>query len=511
MWASLMAPEIIQSDVAKRDLLETYIKYGFDDEDDLDFYIQQFLGFTIPKHGFCNGHVSPWKFLCDVFFERVNFVFAFGSRNSGKTLIEAIFNHLNALFRQVPVEMLITASANIQTDRAYSYFKTFLEDNPMLYAKLAMEPIQSRTKFQNGSILQIVSGTMKGLNGPHPSKVSIDEVELMDLVTLEQGLSMSMSKRGIRSQNILLSTRKTANGLVSTLLEEQQERQLSVYSYCIWETMEKCTRLCHDDPNYGDCLAWDKCKGKAHDCHGWYPVSDFIQKTSNLSKSMFATEWENKTPSGGMKVYGEHFDEDVHVISMVGGGRFKTFQSIFQEKEIPKHWRRIGGMDFGAHFGFGMIAIEPRYDIWVLFFEYYFDGDRLLGTHASIIKQHPYWRKGLPIFSDPSGKQSILEMRSYGLNCLPAMNDLSEGVDEFKKRLEVSSINGLPKFFVMDSCVEFRREVSLWEHGQLPDGKPDLDTYEEGNDHMLDATRYPVFTYPRMPKSYVKPMTVAGL
>src|SRR2546421_11642665 len=78
--------EIIQSDVAKRDLLETYIKYGFDDEDDLDFYIQQFLGFTIPKHSFCNGHVSPWKFLCDVFFERVNFVFAFGSRNSGKCI-----------------------------------------------------------------------------------------------------------------------------------------------------------------------------------------------------------------------------------------------------------------------------------------------------------------------------------------------------------------------------------------------------------------------------------------
>src|SRR2546421_331864 len=301
--------EIIQSDVAKRDLLETYIKYGFDDEDDLDFYIQQFLGFTIPKHSFCNGHVSPFKFLCDVFFERVNFVFAFGSRNSGKTLIEAIFNHLNALFRQVPVEMLITASANIQTDRAYSYFKTFLEDNPMLYAKLAMEPIQSRTKFQNGSVLQIVSGTMKGLNGPHPTKVSIDEVELMDLITLEQGLSMSMSKR------------------------------------------------------------------------------------------MFSTEWENKTPSGGMKVYGEHFDEDVHVISMVGGGRFRTFQSIFQEKEIPKNWRRIGGMDFGSHFGFGMIAIEPRYDLWVLFYEYYFEGDRLLGTHANIIKQHPYWRKGMPIFS----------------------------------------------------------------------------------------------------------------
>jgi hypothetical protein len=497
-------------ELAKLDLLETYIKYGFDDANDLDFYIQEFLGYTIPKKSFCVGHVSPWKFLCDVYFELTTFTFSFGSRNSGKTLLEALINHLNALFRQVPVEMLITASANIQTDRAYAYFKGFLEENPLLYAKLAMEPIQSRTKFKNGSVLQIVSGTMKGLNGPHPTKVSIDEVELMDMVTLEQGLSMAMSKKGVRAQNMLLSTRKTANGTVNTLLEEQHERQLDIYSFCIWETLEQCTRLCHDDPTFGNCLAWNTCKGKAHECQGWYPIDDFINKTANLSKTMFATEWENKTPSGGAKVYGEYYDEEVHVLSMMGGGRFRTFQSIFQEKDIPKNWRRIGGMDFGANFYHLQIALEPRYDIWIVYYEYFYDKDRLLGTHANIIKNHPYWRKGLPIFSDPSAKQSILEMRGYGLNCLPAMNDLAEGVDEVKKRLEVSAVNGLPKLFIMDTCIELRREMLAWEHGALPDGKPDLDTFEEGNDHGCDSLRYSIFTYPRMPRSYVKPMTVVG-
>lgn len=169
-------------------------------------------------------------------------------------------------------------------------------------------------------------------------------------------------------------------------------------------------------------------------------------------------------------------------------------------------------MDFGSHFAFGMIAIEPRYDIWVLFYEYYFHGDRLLGTHANTIKNHPYWRRQLPIFSDPSAKQSIFEMRAYGLNCLPAMNDLAESVDEVKKRFEINSINGLPKIFIMDTCVETRRECIVWEHGVLPDGKPDLDTYEEGNDHCIDGClRYPCFTFPRMPKSYTKPITIAGL
>jgi hypothetical protein len=487
------------------------MKYGFEDEDDLDFYIQTFLGYTLPKHSFCAGHTSIFSFITDVFFERTMFALAFGSRGSGKTLGFALLNHLKALFRCAPVELVVASSQIHQTNIGYSYFKGFLESDPILWELLDGDPIQSYTKFKNGSLLKIASGTMHGLNGPHPNMTTIDEVELMDMPILEQGLSMSMSKNGVPAQDILGSTRKKSGGTMTTLLNDQVKRNMSVSQFCIWETLEQCTRECKNDPEWGDCIAWEKCKGKAHDCKGWYPIPTFIQKTANLSAAMFATEWENKSPSGGAKVYGEHYDEDIHVISMLGGGKFKSFQSIFQEKEIPKNWRRIGGMDFGAHFAYAQIVIEPRYDIWIVMFEYYFHGDRLLGTHANYIKKNLYWRPRLPIYSDPSGKQSILEMRGYGLNCLQAMNDLAEGVDEVKKRLEINPANGLPKLFIMDTCIELRREMLAWEHGILPDGKPDLDTYEDGNDHMADATRYPCFTYPRMPKSHVKAVTIPGL
>ena len=499
------------SDVARRDLIKTYMQYGFEDEDDLDFYIKTFIGITIPKHKFCAEHNAPFQFIADVVFERIFFALAFGSRGSGKTLDFALINHLKALFRQAPVEMVVAASTIDQTNNGYGYFKGFLEHDPVLWEQLDGEPIQAHTKFKNGSLLKIAAGTIRGLNGPHPNIATIDEVELMELPILEQGLSMSFSKNNVPAMDLLGSTRKKSNGTMQTLLDEQVERNLSVYQFCIWETLEQCTRKCQNDPEWGDCIAWNKCKGKAHDCKGWYPISTFIQKTANLSTQMFSTEWENKSPSGGAKVYGEYYDENVHVISMLGGGKFKSFQSIFQEKEIPKNWRRIGGMDFGSHFAYLQIALEPRYDIWILFYEYYFQGDRLLGTHAQNIKRFPYWRPRLPIFSDPSGKQSILEMRSYGLNCLPAMNDLAEGVDEVKKRLEINPANGLPRLFIMDTCVETRREFLIWEHGTLPDGKPDLDSFEDGNDHCLDSLRYPIFTYPRMPKSHVKATTIPGL
>lgn len=499
-------------DVLRRDLLKTYMKYGFDDEDDLAFYLEMFLGLRIPNHKFCANHTSQFKFLCDVVFDRVSFALAFGSRGSGKTMDFALIHHLSALFKGVPVKLVMAASTLDQTENGYTYFKGFLESDPVLHEQLSAEPIKARTSFKNGSMMQVAAGTMKGLNGPHPNIFSCDEVELLDLSTIEQGLSMSISGPGVKAVDLLGSTRKRSNGTMNTLLEEQEQRNLSVYSFCIWETLERCTRECHNDPKWGDCIAWEKCKGKAHDCKGWYPIPDFIQKTATLSKTMFSTEWENNSPSGGAKVYGEYYDEEVHVISMLGGGKYKSFQSIFNEKEIPKGWRRIGGMDFGSHFAFLMIAIEPRYDIWVAFYEYYYHGDRLLSRHAAEIKKHPYWRPRLPIFADPSGKQSILEMRSYGLvNCLPAMNDLIEGVDEVKKRLEVNQANGLPKLFIMDTCIELRREMQVWEHGVLPDGKPDLDTFEDGNDHEVDSLRYTCFTYPRMPRSHTKAVTLAGI
>lgn len=499
-------------DIVKRDLLATYIKDGFENDEDLDFYTQEFHGLNIPKKSFCAGHVSPFKFLCDAYFERAMFIFSFGSRTSGKTFIAAYLNHLNGNFRQIPIELLIAASVKDQANKGYNYFKQFHSGE--FLSHLIVDSIQARTTLANGSKLEIVAGTPKGLNGPHAQKVCIDEVELIELPTIEQGLSISMSRGSVKAQDILLSTRKYANGTVSTLLEEQEERNLSVYSFCIWENLEKCTRLCQSDPEFGDCLAWKHCKGKAHSCEGWYSIADFVQKTANLSTKTFQTEWENRSPSGGKKVFDDHFDENIHVLSWLDGGRFRSFRSIFNEKEIPKSWRRIGGMDFGSNFGYLQIAIEPRYDIWIVFYEYFFSGDRLLEKHAAIIKDqasNPYWHRHLPIFADPSGKQGIIEMRNLGLNCYRAMNDIALGVDEVKRRMEIQSSNNLPKLFILDTCTELRRELKVWEHGMLPDGKPDLDSYEDGNDHILDCLRYMVFTFPRMPKTHVRPGRVVGI
>ena len=792
-------------------MLNHYLRKGFATEDDLDFYIQEFLGYVIPRQKFCPEHVSPWQFLTDFYFERVKFGFVLGSRASGKTFLTALLDHLNTLFRGVPVGVTRASATLDQAQRAYSYFLEFF-GNPLL-EDFVQSSIQSRTRLTNGSELTIVAGTLKGLNGPHTPRFVFDEVEVANSWdVVQEGLSIAISKNGVRGQSCFASTRKKSGGIVTRLLDEAEEKNMAIHNFClsgetvvrtpngdtrirdligqelyvysvsndgelvlrkasnirktrqhaevfevvyewfagpkgglkrgsvvstpdhhfmlsnggykqvqdlkigdslmpfskrrmpfqgknrgwhvgftgtdsvkesiftweqlhgelpagyvvhhedgndynntptnleamlrsdhsrqhtrrwfeeasdakkkvrsdkisvgrkawvaqhpefldeartwwdrvsperqneirelqrqikldrmaemseeelekqrqhmlrvrslrhqnsdnhkvvaihqhgyedvycmdveethnfaandifvhncVFEVLERCTRSCQGDPDWGDCPIYNKCKGRAHDCNGWFSVEDFIAKSVNLSTATFETQWENKSPSGGPKVYGEHFDERTHVLSWIEGGRFKSFKSIFGVSDIPKEWRKVGGMDFGANFAFLCFAVDPRYDIWVTFFEYFYNQDRLLDRHAAEVKKCPQWSRNIRIYSDPSAKQEILEMRNRGLNCVAAMNDLLPGVDEVKRRLEINPANGLPKLFIMDTCVEFRREMREWEHGVLLDGKADLESFEDGNDHCNDAGRYALYSYPRTPKPHYRYASIDGL
>jgi hypothetical protein len=768
----------------KKDLVATYFKDGFEDADDLYFYIENILGYSIPRYKFCPEHCAPWDFIQDMFFERVMFSFAFGSRGSGKTLMLALLNHLDMMFKQGSVEVVHAAAHKDQALRGYNYFKNFFTD-PVL-AAMVVTSIQSKTLLTNGSELEITAGTLKGLNGSHAQKVRIDEAELMPFMLLDEAFSISMSKKSkksgklIKAQDCVASTRKTASGTINRLLEEAEEKQMHIYNFClsgetivrtpngdarirdlvgkefyvysvdehmnlvlrraknvrktrehaevfetvyewwagpkggkkqgsivttpdhlfmltdgsyiqaqdlcindslmpfckrdmpfqgknrgwfvgftgtdsnslkeaifvweqlngvklpvgyvvhhkdgndynntpsnlealprvqhsyehtlrwhqeaseekkqrrnkkisdnitknnpmsnpeyvrrmveakrlahqkrdnhkvigmhqygyqdvycleveethnfaandifvhncIWENIERCTRSCHDDPEWGNCPAWSKCLGKAHEGRGWYSISDFIQKTLNLSLSAFSAQWENKSPSGGEKVFGNCWDENIHVLSWVDGGKFKSFYSVFHEKEIPKTWRRIGGVDFGANFWLGLFALEPKYGIWILYHEYFYNKDRLMSRHADEILKSPGIELVRRIYGDPSAKQGILDMnallkKKFKRDIIwPGLNALIEGVDFSKQKMEVNPHTGLPGFYVLDTCIEFRKEVREWEHGQLLDGKVDLESFQEGNDHALDGSRYALYSYGKTERVSYRFASVEGV
>lgn len=923
---------------ARVKLFSQYLHEGFEDDDDLDFYLKEFVGLYIPRIAFCPHHDAPFDFLADVYFERVLYALAFGSRSSGKTTLVSVLNHLDTMYKG-KVDITSAGSTLDQSGKGYKYFQNTFED-PLLKPYL-LNSIQSHSETWNGSTLDIVAGTMKGLNGPHPQKARFDEVELMDWNVLQEGLSMSVSNRRVQAQDTLScvtgdtlidiprnlrkypygvpikklvgkkgwvytydvnthsivlrpyakvwrtksdlvyrvsfeyytrtvygmelhkgyleatgdhpvmideaqyrnifelrpgdvlisvkgsncsvnsvepsgykhvydmevpstnnfiangiivhnSTRKKTHGVMNRLLREAEEKKMRVYNFClsgdtiirsplgdkpieslvgkkshlvysikdgklvlrkakhirktrentsvlrltykwrsrggykfgqlvatpdheimlrngtyrrmdelrvgdslmpfvtwtnkhprkyketyrqrmvgidfesaqiesrfvweqrygailegyvvhhkdgnslhnrpsnlelklrtdhskehteqwwdaapeehirnrngkisqkaavyntsekgirankirwdamtdedgrqhrikanpwkdlsdeeyaarckaisegkkkslsnhevvsvepfgnqdvycmevpgthnfiandicvsncIWDVVEKCTRQCHDDPEYGNCPIYDKCQGKAHNGNGWFSVDDLIKKVMVLSVDTFQTQWENLRPSDAPTVYGDYWNEDMHVLSWHRGGQYKSFSEVFGENDIPDDWRRIGGIDFGSRFCFLMTAIEPRRDIWVVYHEYWCDYDRLLKDHASHIKSSPGYRPRMPIFADPAGKQDRIELRKHGIRTWGAIKDIDLGVDAVKQKLQKNPVDGLPRLFVMAKCKRLIYEFSSWAHGTHDDGTVDRDVFLDYDDDASDTLRYQVFSYRRV-------------
>lgn len=749
----------------RKDLLHDFLQSGFANDEELYFYIKEYLGHHIPTESFCPEHQSPFQFLADVYFERVTFALAFGSRSSGKTTDVAILNHLDTVFKGKEIEICSAGSTLDQAQKGYRYYQQTFKD-PLL-SSLLKNSIQSHSETYNGSVLEVVAGTSKGMNGPHPMKVRIDEVELMEWSILQEGLSMSISKGAVKAQDVLSSSRKVSRGVMQRLLSEADQTGLKVYNFCVggetvihspegdtrirdlvgkevyvysvkderlvlrkaknirktrthekvyrveyswwsgkggrktqhivatgdhkfmlrdgtyketkdlvvedplmpfhkgimlqgegsskkevsligftgsqivreptfvqeqlygpiakdevmhhvdgnrlnnhpsnlevkkrkehsrehtiswftevseedierrnkkisdrakifntseksiranrirwdrvrenhtvtsvqswgyqdvycmeveetqnfaannvfihncaWDIIEQCTRQCHDDPVYGNCPIFDKCEGKAHYGKGWYKIDDLIRKVLNLSKTTFTAQWENKKPSDASTVYGEYWDDQVHVLDWDGSYGGRTLKSVFGVTSIPNEWKKIGGIDFGSIFVYLQIAIEPTKDIWIVYYEYYHDTDRLLETHAKNIKLAPDWQRRIQIYADPAGKQDRIELESYGIRTVTALKDVDLGVDAVKQRLQVNLVTRLPKLFIMRNCKNTIREFDAWAHIMHKDGTVDRESYEDFDDHCMDTVRYAVFSHRRVKRTSIRAATIDGI
>lgn len=491
----------------QRKLLNHYLENGFENDEDLLFYVKEFLGFGYPTktHPKCSHHTPPAQVLCDAHFERDRFIFLWANRTGGKTQLIANLNHLDSVHRG-PIEIVNAGAAVDQADRGYKYYVDSFK-NPLLRPLIHGDPLQSKTLLKNGSKTSIITGSKKGFNGPHPEKVRIDEVELMDWDVLQEGLSMSKSTKRAKAQDILSSTRKVSKGVVQRLLDEKDRMRLKVMSYCIWDIVQRCERKCQEDPVYGDCPIFHLCGGKAHDApeDGWYPIEDLIQKGLNLTKSTFEAQWENKRPSDGPLVYGEYFDREKHVKSWED--LYKIFKvDEFRQHRIPKSWTRVAGIDFGSTFVYLALAIEPRTRSWILFHEYYCNIDRRLKEHSNFIKTSTDYDFLDVIFADSAAKQDRLELRGHGIKTRKSIkgeDSILLGIDEVKLFLQNNPILDRPKFYILEGAAPNTvLEFETWPWKVEKDGTVNTEEPVDADNHCMDALRYALFSFSRAGSRY---------
>ena len=504
------------------------VERGINHPDILHFYIMEFLGYNIPRKNICNAHKSPFSFISEMFFEVVRNAIAFANRTGGKTTNTAILNHLDMAFK-AGCEIASAGSTLDQAGKCYTYFTQFHNRNEYLKELYLKEPTVGRSFYKNGSLLEIITGTVKGLNSPHPNKARIDEVELMDWEVLQEGLSMAITRNSpttgkeIMSQNCFSSTRKYDSGTMQRLLElaaadKRKVGGFKVYNWCIWEVLEKCVRDCKNDKKYGDCVIWEVCKGKAKRCNesGFYKIDDFIDKVMLLDKDTLDSQWFNKRPSKQIFVYGNYWDRTKHMIP--------RFDFDMASSNIIV----VGGIDFGSSPGHPFVYKEYICDCtafrkevealtygdqeikskitFYLNYEYR-SGSDTIEAHANRIKQSPNWQPEMPIFADPSAKQERVDLELiYGINTIEANNAVATGIDNVRAHLQLRG--NIAHYYIFEDYLDIAEantdrsnmligtdgEFEAYKFRRTKEGKINPKEPEKMNDHGMDIDRYVIST-----------------
>lgn len=445
---------------------------------------------------------------------------------AGRTLIPthntfsvAIINHLEMLFKR-KCEIASAGAVRDQADKCYRYFMEFcqlqwFQDMCAEFQKRTGRPfveqsIVSKTIFGNGARMEIITGTEKGLRGPHPHKARIDEIDLIPWEVLQTGLSMARSGDGWRGQNVFSSTRQLQDGSMQRMLDEAHDKGISVYEWNIWEVLERCPRRCADDPKHGTCPIYTFCKGKAHHCDGFYAIDDFIDKVRLIDRDQFETEWLNSRPSRHKLVY-QCFDNGRHVMTP------QKLLKIAGVAEPSAMWPRISGLDFGSSPGHPFIYLKlcriPNVNAWMVFHEYAAE-QRLIRDHATAIRRSPYFSNSELIFADWDA-QDRLELRAVGVHTRPAVkgrDTVNMGIDYITSLLKGFPPQEIPQLYVWHECAYTIKEFGKYEWPIRPDGKPDRTGNPcKENDHAMDALRYALYSYKKFGSQKYFGKSVPGL
>jgi hypothetical protein len=309
--------------------------------DELHAWIIKETGYDIPRVAVCEDHCAPFDVIEDAYFNRHDAMLVLGSRESGKTLGVSILHYANAETKPGS-EACTFATVQAQAKRAYKHVKSFIytrdeNGNKIPKPQIEGDPTRTETNWKTGSIIEIIIGTVAGVNSPHPHVVHADEIDIMDEEVWQQSRNMSSSGKGtdgryIPALDIATSTRKSMKGLMQKLIDgindairKGNKPSWKLYSYCVAEiAAEEPTCRCADpiervhrlvqlgrDPRElcecdrsvqgewregVDRTLESVCRGRFFKSRGWMPHSDVDRKFMQNTQVKWDAEMECRRP-----------------------------------------------------------------------------------------------------------------------------------------------------------------------------------------------------------------------
>jgi PBSX family phage terminase large subunit len=161
-----------------------------------------------------------------------------------------------------------------------------------------------------------------------------------------------------------------------------------------------------------------------------------------------------------------------------------------------KEW--IIGIDWGWDNPMALLLIAVDYDNRFYVVDEIYERERNIDVGLrNLIESKGWFKKGVSwSYGDPSRPDSInLFYQVTGIRCLPAANDVYDGIQAVQRRL-VDRGDGSRRVYVSSKCINTLKEIENYRWSRTKDDKGRDQPIKE-DDHTVDALRYAIFTRDR--------------
>lgn len=458
-------------------------------------WIHTVLDVYIPRYSICQGHVSPYQYFSDRYFNDKTKTIGWACRTGGKSFLTGLDCWLKARFQAGWSANILGGSLD-QSKKAYKATQYFWGKTADIggYNVLVKEPLISETTFKNGSSYGISTASTRSAHGPHQNELCLDEVDEMDIDVLNAALEQPQSLNGHPASWHYTSTLHRVGGLMSDWVDNGEARGYTLYTWCSLETMEGCY-----DYSCSTCIIDEYCQGRMKGIMeiaeqeqiesgiidkgdrailGFNSVDDIISKirnaqmtegsglTAQLKPLDVAADLFCKRPSRTGLVYKE-FDRNKHVVS---------------EIKIGEDWRKYRTFDFGLSSPWVCLYIAEDHQGRV----YIYDEIYVIGrtTNNMIAKMTDGIKYDMNI-AGPAHASDRAILGEHGIITVhPKKMDIRDGI-LFTKQLLADKLDGKPGLLIDGKRCP--NTVFEFEKGyRYPDNVVSEKPVDE-NDHAMEA------------------------
>lgn len=455
-----------------------FVRGGIRSKSDVEKLVNRILPVKASSRCMCGekDHISQLDFLCEVLLNHLDMYILWANRAGSKTFFIALEVWVKCLLYK-KLECRILGGSGDQSRQAYKATQDFWAigsectpgGNPLEVEYLKKPPMEEKTFFKNGSSIKILMASQHSVRGPHPQRLCLDEIDVMNEDILQAALSQPSSNHNIPACTSMSSTNHVASGLMDEQLEKAESNpNARIFKWCIWDVLEPCIEY-----NCNSCDLFPHCPGtQMKQATGYYKISDFVQKLYQLSPYTLNVEWLCKKIGSPDLIYKNEFDEAVHMVDVPFNSQKMGYGSI--------DWGGINPFTFGFWQYVGDLSAYVRIDEVILNPDK--DGAATNKRLIQLVKAKPYWNYISGIVADPSRADLRREWKEAGKSIFAADNRVDVGIERVKACLH--PVLGKPKIYFNKHCKATRREFQSYRYN-LKTGNV-IKEY----DHCMDDIRY---------------------